>query len=241
MKLDPTALLIDKDKAIRRLLRSVLEPEGYRVIEAQNGGSGLQKAAERRPDVIILEIALPEEGGLSVLQALREWSTTPVLVLSEQAGDEAKVTALDTGASDYLVKPFSSAELLARLRVLRRPLPHSPDGPLLIEGDLVANLSTHEISLSGRPVRLTRREEALFYVLAKYAGKVVTCSHLLRSVWGVPSERRIHDLQVLIAQLRKKLGPYEGEILIQTEGHLGYKLSLSEHGEPAFGTVSFLT
>jgi len=222
VKPDPTALVIDKDKAIRRLLRSVLEPEGYRVIEAQKGGSGLQKAAERRPDVIILEIALPEEGGLSVLQALREWSATPVLVLSEQAGDAAKVTALDASASDYLVKPFSNAELL-------------------IEGDLVANLSTHEISLSGRPVRLTRREEALFYVLAKYAGKVVTYSHLLRSVWGVSSERRIHDLQVLIAQLRKKLGPYEGELLIQTEGHLGYRLLLSEHEKPAFGTVSFLT
>jgi two-component system KDP operon response regulator KdpE len=231
-------LVIDKDRGARRFLRSVLEPHGYRVFEAENGGTGLVEAVECRPDVIILETALPDREGLAVLQGLREWSNTPVLVLSEQPTDDAKVAALDGGASDYMTKPFSSAELLARLRVLQRPVLNEPDGPLLIEGELVANLVTHEITLSGRAVTLTRKEEALFYVLARYAGKVVTRAHLLRSVWGAHGEQRIHDLQVLVAQLRRKLEPYGAETLIRTEGHIGYSLSLMAPSEPALSVAA---
>jgi two-component system KDP operon response regulator KdpE len=231
-------LVIDKDRGVRRFLRSVLEPNGYRVFEAENGGTGLVEAVECRPDVIILEPALPDREGLAVLQGLREWSNTPVLVLSEQNTDDAKVAALDGGASDYMTKPFSSAELLARLRVLQRPVLNEPDGPLLIEGELVANLVTHEITLSGRAVTLTRKEEALFYVLARYAGKVVTRAHLLRSVWGAHGEQRIHDLQVLVAQLRRKLEPYGAETLIRTEGHIGYSLSLAAPSEPALSVAA---
>jgi two-component system KDP operon response regulator KdpE len=226
LKRDPKALVIDEDRAVRRLLRSVLEPHGYRVFEAEDGGTGLSEAAEAKPDVIILETALSDGEGLAILQGLREWSNTPVLVLSEQATDDAKVAALDAGASDYMTKPFSSAELLARLRVLQRQVLNEPDGPLLVEGELVANLVTHQITISGRALRLTPKEEALFYVLARYAGKVVTRTHLLRSVWGGPGEQRIHDLQVLVAQVRKKLEPYGAEVLIRTEGHIGYRLSL---------------
>ena len=226
LKPDPIILIIDKEKASRRLLRAVLEPQGYRVLEADNGGAGLNRAVECQPDVVILEMRLADGDGLSVLKRLQEWSQTPVLVLSEQTGEEAKVAALDSGARDYLTKPFSSAELLARLRVLQRPLPNVPDGPLLIEGELVANLGTHEVKLSGRPVSLTPKEGALFYVLARYAGRVVTCGHLLRSVWGFHSEDKTHDLRVLVSHLRKKLGPYGGEILIRTEGNLGYRLAL---------------
>jgi two-component system, OmpR family, KDP operon response regulator KdpE len=222
---------------VRRLLRSVLEPYGYRVFEAENGVTGLTQAVECEPDVIILETVLPDREGLTVLQGLREWSNTPVLVLSEQSHDAAKVAALDAGASDYMTKPFSSAELLARLRVLQRPVLNEPDGPFLIEGELVANLVTHEITLSGRAVRLTRKEEALFYVLARYAGKVVTRTHLLRSVWGAHGEQGIHDLQVLIAQLRKKLEPYGAEILIRTEGHIGYRLSFMAPSEAALSVA----
>jgi two-component system KDP operon response regulator KdpE len=222
-----TALVIDNEKPARRLLRAVLEPRGYRVYEADTGGTGLNKAVECKPDVIILEIALPRGEGLEVLQTLREWGQTPVLVLSERTDDDAKVAALDAGASDYLTKPFSSAELLARLRVLQRPLPNVPDGPLLIEGELMVNLATHEITLGGCPVKLTPKEEALFYVLARYAGKVVTRTHLIRSVWGSHSQDRLHDLLVLVAQLRKKLAPHGKQILVRTEGSVGYSLSLS--------------
>jgi two-component system KDP operon response regulator KdpE len=222
-------LIIDTEKAARRLVRTLLEPEGYRVLEAENGASGLKQAVESKPDVIILEWELPEENSLSILQSLREWSQTPVLVLSEQKDANEKVTALDNGACDYLTKPFSSAELLARLRVLQRPVPNEPDGPLLIAGDLVVNLVTHKITLRDQPVTLTPKEEALFYVLARYAGKVVTRSHLVRSVWGIHSEEKIHDLQVLIGHLRKKLEPTGTELLIKTEGSVGYCLSVSTH------------
>jgi len=218
---------------VRRLLSSVLEPHGYRVFEARDGATGLAEAVEAKPDVIILETALSDGEGLAVLQGLREWSSTPVMVLSEQTTDDAKVAALDAGANDYMTKPFSSAELLARLRVLQRPVLNEPDGPLLVEGEIVANLVTHEITVSGRALRLTRKEEALFYVLARYAGKVVTRTHLIRSLWGTHGEQRTHDLQVLVAQVRKKLEPYGAELLIRTEGHLGYRLTLSAQREPA--------
>jgi two-component system KDP operon response regulator KdpE len=234
LKPNPTALVIDKEKAVRSLLRAVLEPEGYRVFEAENGESALSNAVDCNPDVIILETALPDEDGLSLLRTLREWSHTPVLVLSGQTDDEAKVAALDTGASDYLTKPFSSAELLARLRVLQRPVANMPDGPLLIEGDLVVNVATHDITLHGRSVSLTRKEEALFFVLVRYAGKVVTQTHLIRSIWGAHSESRVHDLQVLVAHLRKKLGPYDGEILIRTQTNVGYWLLLSSQREISY-------
>jgi len=233
LKPDPLAVLIDKDRGVRRLLRSILESQGYRVFEAESGATGLAVAAERKPDVIILELALPDREGLAVLQDLREWSNAPVLVLSEQDSSPAKVAALDAGASDYMIKPFDSAELLARLRVLQRPLPHQPDGPLLIEGDLVANLTTHEITFGGRAVSLTPKEEALFHVLGRYAGKVVTRAHLLRSIWGLHGEEKTHDLQVLVSQLRKKLEPHGAELFIRTEGHLGYRLFLAAQPAPA--------
>jgi two-component system KDP operon response regulator KdpE len=233
LKPDPKILIIDDEKAARRLLRVILEAQGYRVFEAENGADGLTKAIECRPDVIVLELRLSNGDGLGVLQSLQEWSQIPVLVLSEQTDEEAKVAALDAGARDYLTKPFGSAELLARLRVLQRPLPNVPEGPLLIDDELVANLLTHEITLNGRSVRLTPKEEALFFVLARYAGKVVRCTHLMRSVWGAHSEEKLHDLRVLVTHLRKKLGPYGGEILIRTADGVGYSLSLSAQREPA--------
>lgn len=218
--------MIDGERAVRRLLRAVLEPRGYRVVQAENGRDALTQVIECEPDVIIMEMLLPDVDGLSVLRSLQEWEHIPVLVLSQQAQAEAKVAALDAGARDYLTKPFSSDELLARLRVLQRPLPNVPDGPLLIEGDLVANLATHEVSFRQRPIALTRKETALFYVLARYAGRVVTRTHLLRSVWGARSEEKTQDLIVLVAHLRKKLGLYGGELLIKTQGSIGYSLSL---------------
>jgi two-component system KDP operon response regulator KdpE len=231
LKPNPTILIIDSERASRRLLRAVLEPEGYRVLETETGGAGLSQAVEGKPDVIVLELQLTDGDGLGVLRSLQEWCHTPVLVLSCQTGEEAKVAALDAGARDYLTKPFGSAELLARLRALQRPLPNVADGPLLIESDLVANLATHEITLNGRTTLLTPKEEALFFVLARYAGRVVTCSHLLHSIWGIHAEDKLQDLRVLVSHLRKKLGPYGGEMLVRTEGSLGYSLVLSRQRE----------
>jgi two-component system KDP operon response regulator KdpE len=205
---------------------------GYRILEADTGGDGLARAVEFKPDVLILEIALSDGSGLKVLESLREWNWTPVLVLSEETDEKTKVAALDAGANDYLAKPFSSLELLARLRVLQRPLPNVPDGPLLIDGGLIANLSTHEITVKGQPVSLTPQEEALFFVLVRYSGKVVTRAHLVRTVWGLQSGEKNHDLQVLVAHLRKKLEPYGSEMFLQTEGSLGYRLSLSSQAGP---------
>jgi two-component system KDP operon response regulator KdpE len=238
LKPNPTILIIDGEKACRRLLRVVLEAHGYRVLEAESSGAGLNLAVEGKPDVIVLELRLPDADGLEVLGSLREWNQIPVLVLSGQSGDQAKVAALDAGARDYLTKPFSSPELLARLRALQRPLPNVPDGPLLMDGDLVANLATHEITLKGQSISLTPKEEALFYVLARYAGSVVTCAHLLRAVWGIHSEDKIQDLRVLVSHLRKKLGHHTGEMLVRTEGSLGYSLWLSSHREPAPTSIS---
>ena len=237
MKPDPTALVIDGEKAARRLLRVVLEPHGYRVVEADSGSAGLCKAVDCKPDVIVLEMALPDVDGLSVLQSLQEWSHAAVMMLSDQSREDAKVAALDGGARDYMTKPFSSVELLARLRVLQRPLPNVPVGPLLIEGDLVVNLATHETFLRGNRVRLTPKEETLFYVLAKYAGRVVTCAHLMRSAWGIDANERLNDLRVHISNLRKKLEPHGEEMLIRAEGSLGYYLSLSANRPPSLNSA----
>jgi two-component system KDP operon response regulator KdpE len=233
LKPNPIALVVDPDRGIRRLLRVVLEPSGYKVVEASDAGTGLRKTVECNPDVIILEMALPDRGGPAFLGTLKEWSQVPILVLSERTDDEAKVAALDAGARDYLTKPFSHAELLARLRVLQRALPNMPDGPLLVDGGLVANLVTNEIKLHGRSISLTPRERALFYVLARYAGRVVTCSHLTRAVWGVYSECKIHDLRVLVSSMRKKLRTNGAERLIVTEGNLGYRLLLTGQSQLA--------
>jgi two-component system KDP operon response regulator KdpE len=216
----------------------VLEPEGYRVLEAETGGVGLSQVVEGKPDVILLELQLSDGDGLAVLHSLQEWCHAPVMVLSCQTEEEAKVAALDAGARDYLTKPFSSAELLARLRALQRPLPNVPEGPLLIEGGLVANLATHEVTLNGHTTMLTPKEQALFFVLARYAGRVVTCSHLLHSIWGVHSDDKLQDLRVLVSHLRKKLGAYGGEMLVRTEGNLGYCLILSRQREACLDSTS---
>lgn len=234
--------MIDKDRATRRLLRNVLEPEGYHVLEAEDGSQGLSRAAEQRPDLIILDIALPDMEGPEVLLWLREWSQTPVLVLSERNAEADKVAALDNGANDYLTKPFGSAELLARLRALQRALRGAPEGPLLIEDPFTINLTTHKVTFRGQLIPLTPTEEALFYVLVRYAGKVVTTPHLMRSVWGARAEDRILELRVQLGQLRKKLEAYGPQLQIKTERGIGYSLCVnsasrppdSEGSEPSF-------
>jgi two-component system KDP operon response regulator KdpE len=226
MKPSPIALLIDADKPVRRLLRAVLEPQRYRVFEAENGELGTKQAVARRPDVIILDLSLPDQDGLAVLRQLREWNSAPVMILSAQNDEELKVAALDSGANDYLGKPFGTAELLARLRVLQRLMPGEPEGPFYIYGDLHVDIAAHRATVRGRHIDLTPTEEALFYMLVRHAGKLVSCRHLLRSIWGSDSEGKIHELHVYIRSLRRKLRSAADEVLIQTVGSVGYRLLL---------------
>ena len=238
MKLNPTALIIDGEMAVRRLVRILLEEDGYKVIGAETGRRGLVTAVEQQPDVIILDLDLPDIDGMVVLRRLREWSHKPVLILSERSGVDDKVNALDDGANDYLVKPFDNAELLARLRVIRRQLPGISDSPLLVEGDLRVNLASHEVTIKGQKIDFTPTEEALFYLLARHAGQTVTCQHLVRCVWGTDAADKIRDVRVYVAYLRKKLGAYGEEVLIRTQGGIGYSLCVANRNEHDTVTVA---
>ena len=223
----PTALIIDDEAQIRRLLRIVLEGDGYRVIDSETGRQGLSDAALRRPDVVLLDLGLPDIDGLTVLQQLREWSHVPVLILSVRDGPEDKVAALDSGADDYVTKPFDSAELLARLRAIQRRLPFGTEDPYFQAGHLTIDFNAHTVTVKGRDVKLTATEYALLRVLAQHAGKVVTHRQLLREVWGPNAEGQAQYLRVYMTHLRKKIEiPDAPEKLLRTESGIGYRLIL---------------
>ena len=224
MNAERTVLMIDDEPPIRRLLRLTLEPQGYRVFEADNGQMGLQEAAARRPDVIVLDLGLPDIDGLTVLKRLREWSQTPVLVLSVRDREADKVAALDNGADDYLTKPFGTEELLARMRAVQRRAPEAHEEPVFVSGDLTVDLAGRTVTVKKKEVHLTATEYALLRELVRHAGKVVMHKQLLRAVWGPNSESQSQYLRVYITHLRKKLeSPASGK-LIQTEPGIGYRL-----------------
>jgi two-component system KDP operon response regulator KdpE len=215
-----TALIIDDEVQIRRLLRLALESRGYTVREAENGGLGLQEAAFHRPDVILLDLGLPDMDGLAVLRNLREWSATPVLILSVRDQEETKVTALESGADDYVTKPFSTAELVARLSVIQRR--HQvAESPEIHVGPLTMHLDRHEAFLSGEPLKMTPTEFAFLRALARHAGKIVTQRQLLREVWGPQGDGQTHYLRVYANHLRKKLGD---KLTLSNEPGIGYRL-----------------
>ncbi len=238
MKPRPTALIIDEERAVRRLVRIVLEQERYKVIEAATGRIGLKAAKKQQPDVIILELDLPDISGMSVLRRFRKRSHTPVLILSERREVQDKVNAFDGGADDYLTKPFDTAELVARLRVIQRSLPGVPESPLVAEGGLRINVALHEITIKGQKLDFTPTEEALLHLLARHAGKTVSCEDLVRWLWGTDTDKKIHDLRVYIAHLRRKLIAFRDEILIRTEGSVGYCLSLGARQEQLDAAVA---
>ncbi|MCG3146756.1 MAG: KDP operon transcriptional regulatory protein KdpE [Verrucomicrobiae bacterium] len=218
-----SVLIIDDEPPIRRLLRLTLEPAGYRVFEAEAGQLGLQDAAAKRPDVVVLDLGLPDMDGLVVLQRLREWSTTPVLVLTVRNQEADKVAALDAGADDYLTKPFSTAELLARLRAIQRRAPEA-QAPVFVVGDLTVDLAQRTVTVQKSEVHLTATEYALLHELVRHAGKVVTQKQLLRAVWGPKAEEQSQYLRVYITHLRKKLESNPQQKLIRTEAGIGYRL-----------------
>jgi two-component system, OmpR family, KDP operon response regulator KdpE len=221
----PLALIIDDEPQIRRLLRVMLEANGYRVFEAINGQEGLVHAAQRKPEVILLDLGLPDLDGLEVLKRLREWSRVPVIILSVRDQEEEKVAALDSGADDYVTKPFNSAELLARMRAAQR---HSqPQGAEAIvrAGHVEIDLSKRLVLKNGAEVKLTPTEYSLLRLLVTHAGKVLTHRQLLTEVWGEKAVEQTHYLRVHIAHLREKieLDP-SAPSLILTEPAVGYRL-----------------
>jgi two-component system, OmpR family, KDP operon response regulator KdpE len=221
-------LIIDDEPPIRRLLRLALEPQGYCVFEADAGQIGLQEAAARRPDVIILDLGLPDMDGITALKRLREWSQTPVLVLTVRDRESDKVAALDAGADDFLTKPFGTAELLARLRAVQRRAPETHEEPVFVNGALRVDLAARAVTLDKQEVHLTATEYALLRELVRHAGKVVTHKQLLRAVWGPNAEEQSQYLRVYITHLRKKLEADPQQKLIKTEAGIGYRLLTSD-------------
>jgi two-component system KDP operon response regulator KdpE len=231
LKPNPKVLLIDNDPGIGRLLRILLKLERYKVLWSRSGADGLTQAAENRPDVIILELDLPDGDGFGVLSTLRGWTDVPVLILTGRANVADIVRALDAGANDYMAKPFAPEELAARLRVLQRDEPPSSDGPFLVSGVLKIDMIAHAVTVNGHKLRLTATEEAVLYVLAHHVGMVVPRPHLIRSIWGTNAAGKTRDLHVHIARLRRKLSKHGGRNLIRGDGSAGYGLALATRYE----------
>lgn len=221
----PVALVIDDEPQIRRLLRVTLEAGGYRVFDAATGKDGIVEAAQRRPEVVLLDLGLPDLDGVTVLKRLREWTSVPVIVLSVRDREEDKIAALDQGADDYVTKPFNSGELLARLRAaLRHAQPQGADA-LFRSGHIEVDLAARIVRKRGEEVRLTPTEYALLRLLVTHAGKVLTHRQLLTEVWGANAVGQTHYLRVHIAHLRDKLEDDSSKpALILTEPAVGYRL-----------------
>ncbi len=220
-----TVLVIDDEVQIRRLLRLTLEARGYRVIEATTGQEGLLEAAQHRPDIVLLDLGLPDLDGVSVLKRLREWSHVPVVVLSVRDREDDKIAALDNGADDYVAKPFSTGELLARLRVAQRHARPASDTVLFRSGHLEVDLTARVVTVKGKEVKLSATEYSLLRLFVRHAGKVLTHRQILREVWGPNHVNHTHYLRVYLAHLREKLeaNPARPDLFI-TEPGVGYRL-----------------
>jgi two-component system KDP operon response regulator KdpE len=219
-------LVVDDDRAIRRFLRTSLTAHGYTVLEAESGQKALQDVAAHRPDVIILDLGLPDLDGVEVTRQLREWSQVPVIILSVREHEADKIAALDAGADDYLTKPFGVGELMARLRVaLRHAVSQVDETAEFALGHLRVDLTRRIVEVNGKEAQLTPTEYALLRALIKHAGKVLTHHQLLREVWGPGYEQEKHLLRVNVSNLRSKLEaePARPEYIL-TEPGVGYRL-----------------
>jgi two-component system KDP operon response regulator KdpE len=225
----PLVLVVEDEPAMSRLIGSVLSSAGYRVFPVTTGSQALLQASSRTPDVVLLDLGLPDLEGLEVVRKLRQWSRTPIVVVSARGREQDKVDALDAGADDYLTKPFGASELLARVRVALRHAARGTDGDAAsydVDG-IKVDVERRQVNVRGREVRLTPTEWKLLGVLVKNAGRVVLQSQLLREVWGPVAERQgqSHYLRVYVAALRRKLEqePAHPRCLI-TEAGVGYRL-----------------
>lgn len=218
-------LLIEDDPGIRKFLRVALEAQGFTMDEEASGKGGVGKAATGQPDLVVLDLGLPDMDGKTVIARIREWSQVPILILSVRQSEEEKVAALDAGGNDYVVKPFGIAEMLARVRALLRSASGgaAPDTEI-VRGDLQIDLARHEVALAGNPVKLTRKEFDLLALLARNAGRIVTHRQLLADLWGPAHEHDLQYLRVFIGRLRAKLDddPASPRFILNEPG-VGYR------------------
>jgi len=221
----PTALLVEDEAQMRRLLRTTLEANGYRVFEAADGALGITEAARRGPDLILLDLGLPDMNGLEVLKRIREWSNVPIIILTVRDDEEDKIAALDGGADDYLTKPFSTGELLARMRVAKKHAQPETEGAIFKSGPLEVDLAARNVLVNGKPVKLTLTEFALLQLLIRHAGRVLTHRQIMQQVWGPANAERTNYLHVYMTHLRGKIeaNPAAPQLLL-TEMRVGYRL-----------------
>ena len=216
-------LIVDDEPAVRRFLKNTLTPRGYHISEASTGAEAISMAAQARPDVILLDLGLPDLDGVEVTRVVREWCSTPIIILSVRDREADKVAALDAGADDYLTKPFGTNELMARLRAAMRRSQQNPEEPVLVSGPLKIDLSQRVVTLNGQHVQLTPTEYDILRVLARQGGKVLTHKNLMREVWG-HVDHDLHTLRVNISNLRRKIEPDPGRPqLLMTEPGIGYR------------------
>jgi two-component system KDP operon response regulator KdpE len=232
--LPPTILVIDDEPQIRRVVRNTFQAAGAKVVEAATGREGIDRAAAERPDLIILDVGLPDIAGTDVCREIRKWAGVPIVVLSARHSDDEKVALLDAGADDYVTKPFSTPELQARARALLRRIPGSTAGGKIAIGELVLDAAAHTVTRSGQLLRLTRTEWELLRVLMSNAGRVMTHQQLFRSVW---TGRAFGDaqqyLRVYVARLRRKIEPdVVRPRYIHTEPGVGYRFATSTEVSP---------
>jgi two-component system KDP operon response regulator KdpE len=221
----PLVLVVEDDPQVRRYLRAGLASHGYRLQEAQTAEEGIRLAVEYPPDIVLLDLGLPDLDGIEVARRLREWSEAPILILSARGQEQQKVHALDAGADDYLVKPFGFGELLARMRVALRHSARGEEGQVFRSGALVLDLGRRHVEVGGKEVHLTPIEYKILATLAKHAGRVVTHRQLLQEVWGPRSTEQTHYLRVFMTHLRRKIEPDPVRPrLLQTEPGVGYRL-----------------
>src|ERR1700674_5390478 len=219
-------LLIEDESKIRRFLRAGFELQGFSVIEAENAADGLKAATFSSPDLIILDLALPDLHGAEVLERLRSWSNVPIIILSVVSGEDEKVRLLQAGADDYVVKPFGMAELLARSEAaLRRYYKSATENPIVLAGPLSIDLVARTVSLNMNQIRLTRKEYRLLHILATHIGLVVTHDQLLKEIWSGNQRENIQYLRILVRKLRQKIetDPNYPRLLV-TESGVGYRL-----------------
>jgi two-component system, OmpR family, KDP operon response regulator KdpE len=217
-------LVIDDELQIRKLLQITLESQGFKILQAATGSEGLQIASQKKPDLILLDLGLPDQNGHETLRSLREWSNTPLIILSVQSREEDIIRALDNGANDYLVKPFRTGELLARIRTALRNAGREENNHVIRYGDIELDLASRTLKVDGAIVALTQTQYSLLVLFARNEGRVLTHQYILREIWGEGFADQLQYLRVFVAQLRKKIQPAtSGSPHISTISGIGYR------------------